>query len=299
MFCSYCGKQNEDGVNFCAGCGKSLNTPEVQNEQAPIIVNPVVHAIKQIASSPLFLAATVAFTVYIIFNIMCSGYNSAQIMSLFYTLNYELGMEIPYELYDMVANMGRGGIFSAITANITEIITAVGLWLIYCSGANKRTPFMKTGGLTIINVIQWINLIAISILVLLVTLIFVIGVLDNLYMGYFGDGIFIAVLCAVLIVIFAFVILYYAKIISSIKNIKKMIKTGVSAKPPSLYVMVVLVIAGVMNLISTITGTIVPVIMYGSFSFGLISGLNYLLLAGINIMFAVIIMRARKIIKSL
>lgn len=294
MFCSFCGKQNEDGASFCENCGKSLNAPEVQNEQAPIIVNPVVHAIKQIASSPLFLAAVIVFTVNVLFGILGSKFISTQLMRGLYMT----GADVPYEVYEIISSLGSGGGFASFIFNIPNIVIATGLWAIYFSAKNKKSPFMKTGGFTAINVIQWINLAFTGIALLLFVLMFAVIFLD-LVSGVSMGIVFLAGLSIMMTIILPFIILYYAKIISSVNNIKKIILTGTVSKKPSLYVGVILVITAVFTLYSSIWETIIPSIAYGNFYLGILMGLNSILIATMNIIFAVVLFKTRNILKKI
>ncbi len=300
MFCSFCGKQNEDGASFCERCGKSLNESVTASrpEQAPVFISRAIMEIKQIASSPLFLVAVIVFTVYILFNFLASGFVGAQLMRELYMLDYEAGIDIPYEVYEIVSSFGSGGGFISVILQISNVVIATGLWAIYISAKNKKSPFMKTGGFTAINVIQWINLVFIGGLTLLFTLLFAVIFLD-LFSEVSMGIVFLAGLSIMMILILLFTILYYAKIISSVNNIKKTLRTGVVSKGPSMYVGVILVISSVINLHSSIGNTIIPAITYGNLYLGLITGLSSILVAIMNILFAVIIFKTRNILKNL
>ncbi len=260
MFCSRCGCENNDSSVFCKGCGNRLDgaansatpnpaptpayTMPPRSVKAPYSSNPVLNQVKTVAASPLALVAMIAFSLQVLVEIFSAANIGNSLISGMYRALNMFGGDVPYEVYsviDSIARIGRAPfVMIAILGLIPSILICVGLWLTYASATNRNYVGMKTSGLTMIKVIYVIELIFSAIWLLvseILILVVAIGVnnLANSYSDYYyygasygGASIAIFVVLALIIgAIFAFQIVYNAKIISSINTAKYTINTGV------------------------------------------------------------------------
>lgn len=259
MFCSRCGCENNDSSVFCKKCGNRLNgadssqspnpasTPvyatQPQRVKAPYSSNPVLNQVKTVAASPLALVAIIAFSAQILVEIFKAlTFRNALIPALYRILNM-FGGDVPYEMYSFVDKIaGIGGApfaFATILGLIPSILICVGLWMTYASATNRTYIGMKTSGLTMIKVMNIIQIVCSSIWLLVSEIIIIvaaIGVnnLANSYSGYYyetsysGASTVIFVMLAIVVgAIFALQIIYNAKIVSSINAAKYTVNTGV------------------------------------------------------------------------
>ena len=176
---------------------------------------PVVDAVKKVCGSPLFLIATIAVTVAVIFDFI--GF--ANLMVEFDDFNY---------LFRVTDAFGSViGIYAVVNI-IAGILSVAGLWVAFGS-AKSSAPGMKTAGLSLLKAVAIIRLVLMSIT------FFVIEVLcistDMSFRNVFGfssdEIIAFAVIFAIL---FIFIIIYYAKAISALGAAKT---TAVRAMPVS------------------------------------------------------------------
>ncbi len=136
----------------------------------------------------------------------------------------------------MVASVLPGVIMSGL------VVTA--LWLVYAAGKNRRHPGMNTTGLTILSVMSIIQLVGIGLIALLFLLVLLLAMIG---VSAAGEGTAVAIMAVVLVVIaliLAFAIFYQAKVLQSIRTVKKTILSGVPSDKVSLFVAVMCFIAG-------------------------------------------------------
>ncbi len=212
--------------------------------------NPAVAAVKKTGGSALFLIATITYTVMLLLSLISAFMPTAVPYA---DLLYEITGD--YSVYYANSAASAGSIVGALIGAILTILIAVGLWMIY--GASKsRKPRVSTGGFTMVNVIEIIFLVLISIALAIVCIIMVVGALavhetmsyasSLSYYGFGGAESVVGVASTAFIVIFAFVILfcvlaiiYYAKLIGSIRVIKKAANGIVAGRKISLFVIVI------------------------------------------------------------
>lgn len=278
MFCPECGFDNTENSKFCQKCGAKLvmPTPEPVTEtvtpeapkaepipeetivpEAPYVPptpnplsnnpqcgpelsqNSVIDIVRNAAKSVPFLIAISAATM-------------AFLMTLFSS-------------FKTIGNFGKlvqfwGGdssftavlYFIAILVLIPTFLMCLAYWLIFASGFNKRPP-MSTAGLTIIKVFMIISIVLISICfaIFLISMLATIASIANY--PYSSDETAVMVVTTVVgVAVFAFAILYYAKIVSTINSAKYTINTGIPNCKVSIYVAVINIIGIVINVISLI-----------------------------------------------
>jgi len=254
MFCSNCGIENAEGSAFCKNCGKPLSapvapasvyTPPAEAVNPPLSVNPVLSAVKKVASSPLFLVAIIAYSVQILATIVNSTSIGAKVEMFLYSMLDEIGYAAPYEFYEIVDAISRIGdipyVVGTIIGLIPTILICVGLWKTYSSAASRASDTMKTSGLTMIKVVTIIQLVWVCIGLAVVELLLMLIVVAVAAANIYESGIIIAVLVFMVIIFaaaFVLDIIYLAKIIKSINTAKNSISTGIPSDKVSSFVAV-------------------------------------------------------------
>ncbi len=210
-------------------------------------VNPAVAAVKKTGGSALFLIATITYTVLLLLSLISAFMPSTA--SVYADLLYE--MTYDYSVYEAVSAMNAGSIVWTLIGSIPTILITAGLWMIW--GASKtKNPRVSTAGFTMINVVEIFMLVLISIALAIVCIVMLIGALavheTMSYASSWGFGAesaigiattaFIAIF-AILILFCVLAIIYYAKLVGSIRVIKKAANGIVAGKKISLFVIVI------------------------------------------------------------
>lgn len=213
--------------------------------------NPAVAAVKKTGGSALFLIATITYTIIVLLNLISAFMPSTAYAyaDLLYEITYD------YSVYETMSAFNAGSIIGALIGSIPTILIAVGFWMIY--GACKtKNPRVSTGGFTMINVFQIIGLVLMSIFLAVVCILLVVAALavyeTNSYMsswssyGYSGAEAVLGIASTAFIIVFALLILvlvlaiiYYSKLIGSIRVIKKAANGIVSGNKISMFVIVI------------------------------------------------------------
>ncbi len=288
-FCSNCGAQTNDGSAFCMNCGASLlaasstssmsstgswgqtqqttgawsPTPQYQPTYA---VQPSSHAIgvlKRVAASPLFLIATILTTLGILLRFISSltGGNDivASIVAALYqngVLSYWDYMEFLDAYGEIYSVMNGINILSTLISLVPIILVAIGLWLTFGAGMSKSRADFSTTGLTMVKVINIINLVfecigyGIGLILFVVMMIGVSAVSSyaSSYSSYYGYGsnyahtvagvsIGVIAICAIILIAVAVLrIFWYVKINQSINAATGTARTGNGNMNASTYV---------------------------------------------------------------
>lgn len=268
-YCSNCGTKLADTAVYCQTCGIKVSSPQPneaaqpQPQATPVYAPPLtaMGVLKQTAASPLFLTCAITFTAAIVLNILRSVdfiYLIPDLCFALYNLAGELGL---YDAADAIArfcdqvlmpffdssNVGflaMGMIITEFIASIPAMLHALGLWLTYAQGKSTRSQAFKTGGLTLIQVLNIISLVYVciafgSIAIMLLLGCFMCAAIPGAYIG--TVALFTAFIMIVAIGVLA--ILYYVKLIKTIRAAKNVARTGVPDTYASLYVAVCLFIA--------------------------------------------------------
>lgn len=213
--------------------------------------NPAVAAVKKTGGSALFLIATITYTLIVLLSLISAFVPST--LSTYADLLYEITYD--YEVYEVMSAFNTGSVIGAIIGSIPGILIATAFWMIF--GACKaKKPRVSTGGFTMINVFQIINLVLMCIALAIVCILLVVAALAvyeaNSYYsgwsayGYSGAesvlgmaGTAVLIVFAVLILILVMAIIYYSKLVGSIRVIKKAANGVVAGKNISMYVIVI------------------------------------------------------------
>ena len=271
--CPKCGKMLNDSMAFCTQCGTPLANaaaqPAPQPPQQPVWsasqptqsaprfaqqptqqhyyapANPVLNTVKQMATSPLFLAATAAQSGMVLFNIIASMAGTSGLLGTvgtYLSMILRLGGYSSREasgLLDGIGSLFTGASLGAtLVGQCPAILIAVGLWLIYLAEAGKISTATKNTGFTLVKISTIISL-AVSILGLVVAEILAIMITaaaakyDD---SAIGGGIIIMLL---LLVVMGLGILMNSKTLSTLGVMAKTAQTAQPSDKISTYVAVV------------------------------------------------------------
>ena len=229
MICPKCGRTFPDGTQ--CPCG------------APVLSsNPAVNIIKTVGSSPLFLAATILYSVMILLNLFTSfGASAAMDELYYYGANAGVNPEVFYPVMDMVESSSLVGM---VLSSIPSILLAVGMWMTYVTCRNTQTGNISTAGLTICKVLSYITLILTCVLVAIGLVVLVIVVVAagssvSMYNSGYGMGIeestamagVMTLLGVVVVVAFGLLALYVAFEICVIKTINRIKGSALNGAP--------------------------------------------------------------------
>lgn len=265
MFCPKCGKPCAKGMRFCQYCGAPLEgmlspgtakAPSCNLAPIPVEENPVVHAIRQMARSPLYLVGAIGYTCMILFALLASLGGGAlggltQYLSLLsrlgggsYELDYLLG-----EFYSFMPVLQGGSFATTVLAQLPAILVAVGIWMTFATTMDRSGAPLKTTGLTMIRVVEIVVMVCQCVLLVAVEGI-VILVMSAL--GRYDDS--VVPLCVVLMLVCAILmgisILYYAKLVQTIGTMISSIRYGEPSARVSVYVAVLTIIGGGVSVLS-------------------------------------------------
>ena len=158
MFCNSCGKPNPDGSAFCSSCGKPLAGATQQTPSAPqqktqpasanyVSTKPSTSAQesislfrrgwRQMAMEPLALVTVIVHSLSVLVNFIAVNDVISQMESAMYMFGISL---------DLVK----------ILLIAPGALIAIGMWMLYADALDRSDRPIKTAGLTIILVVEWI-----------------------------------------------------------------------------------------------------------------------------------------------
>ena len=245
MFCQKCGAALPDDSRFCTECGTVLasGTPRPAPTYAPVAPayippapvqpqvfsdHPVVAAIKKLGRSPLFLIATIFYTLVQLFNLVqyvgnVSGNNVYAFMQALE------GLQLPYDVMRGIADaLSSVSGPSNFVSLLFGILVMSGLWAVYGASVSKR-PRAGTAGLTMIFVTLLLDLILVCLCLLIVLIVLLIALSAiSVGAGAEAEAALIAVLVVIGVIagIMAYMLVYDIKIFNSISRIKASLRTG-------------------------------------------------------------------------
>ena len=286
MFCSKCGCMNNDNAAFCKKCGHAFNPKADQaaaqtNVKSPYQVSQyqqnsqnlyntqqktawpepdngeeirarIFSTVQSACSSPLFLFASIALTVYLLI---------ASVNFVNYLTNVT-----EYFIVDYIISY----VISSVIVFIIIGLFVIGLWITYVSALNKNKHHISTAGLTMAKVTSIIQLVIVCIgiaLYLLSLIVIVISLRESATLHYQGDFIYNATILVrdltgrirlvslielfvmILVTLAAAVlyIIYTVKLIKTINRVKKAIRKYDISRKASMFVVVInFVIAGLL-----------------------------------------------------
>lgn len=319
--CPKCGKMLNDSMAFCTQCGTPLanaaaqpapqpprqpvwsasqptqsaprfaQQPTQQHYYAP--ANPVLNTVKQMATSPLFLAATAAQSGMVLFNIIASMAGTSGLLGTvgtYLSMILSLGGYSSREasgLLDGIGSLFTGASLGAtLVGQCSAILIAVGLWLIYLAEAGKISTATKNTGFTLVKISTIISL-AVSILGLVVAEILAIMITATAAKyddSAIGGGIIIMLL---LLVVMGLGILMNSKTLSTLGVMAKTAQTAQPSDKISTYVAVISFLNGI--------GAVIGMLGFGSVP----SVLSSLCNAVVCICFAVFLFQYRDKMRAL
>ena len=284
--------------------------PYAQPAYAAEPENPVLRAVRSVAGSPLLLITAIVLSVHFALSVV----QAFMPIDLYNLVNYiapildswipGMGQDLLQEMNPVMtefyaAQMSAG--LMSIPAMIAPALSVAAVWMIY--GSAKRADGPKTAGLTILQVLQILAVIGLSLCILLVIVLGIVAVMAVQMMlqemSYYGIvdpalssgitvGVIVVMVVLVLCVVFALV--YAAKVLSTVAGVKKAIRTGIVVKKASVFV-------AVMCLLSAV-GLVVD--LYGTFVLlGWMAALVNLFAAAVNVLFALCIFKYNKAVKPL
>lgn len=260
MFCTKCGKENQDGMRFCQYCGTPLMQgspapqPDAYVPQMPTL-SPVMQALKQLATSPLYITGAVAYSCMILFNIVAAvsggaGGGLANYLSMLNNYGLDTG-ELNYMLGSAMGVMTGTSIFFTLLSQIPAILIAVGIWMVFASASDRTGQPMTTGGLTLIRVLQIISIVGQSLLLLILEIALVITMVS--LSRYSDDVVPIAATGMVLILlIIGLSLLYSFKLVQTLGTMQRAIRFQKPLSRVSGYVAVLNILGGALSLFSMI-----------------------------------------------
>lgn len=226
---------------------------------------PGLKALKNSFGSPLYLIATIAFTLTLVLSLVQAFVPSASMLgslvSLIQQYASQFGVPIPDEFGSITALMSGSSIAGTIIGMIPSILIALGMWLIYSSAKKASIP-ASTAGYSILQVMNIISMVLMCIAALMLVIFGIIGLVAlNSLSGYYGGSssgtMAVAAICLLVsIVIMVFVIIYFAKVAAIYSISKDVLRYNRSAKKISMFVIVINFIGLFFSAISTV-GTLV------------------------------------------
>ena len=252
MFCNKCGKSLPDSARFCDGCGNAVSAPAYQPASpirppvhytlAPTVLDvdtPSVSALKNLAKSPLVLFLALALTGSLVIGLMNALGAISSYMEVLRTIFRELGET---ELLNMISSLESGFTTSAVMSYVLPAVFALGVWITFVAGFKKKG--MTTAGLTMMKVVNIINMVMFCIVAAVISLVMGLVLLGlNNAEELIAEGAgsievistIVGVAFVVLLAYFAMMIVFYARVIGTINAAKEVAVTGKTRKKASVY----------------------------------------------------------------
>ena len=287
MFCGKCGKEVADGAAFCPDCGASLASapapapaaepaPAPAPAPAPVKVKtpPVGGPLEPARGNILFFVAVICFSVVVGFQLLSS-------------------------LSSLISSP-LAGLIELVAAAIPAVILA-GLWLCWASGLDGSKAHLMTLGLKMIGIGVLIQLIAgavaFGLIDLLVLILAVAGgiFMDSweiqraLYQAGLGGlgGAYTGLMLVIFLFLAAFTalfIIYYVKLMKTVKDAQTSDETGTLTGVPSMLVVVLTFVMAGVSLLS---------LLFGGLFANPLSVLSNLASIGANVLFGIVMLQFR------
>lgn len=147
---------------FCPNCGREIPDGTVcpcTYEQPALSTNPVLHSIKSLGSSNLYLAMTICATVAVVFTVAGNFFTTVSVPALLEELVYNLTGSVD-DLYAVTATASAGSLASIVSSALISGVYVAAFWLHYVTCRSRATGNIATHGLTIWKVYAWISVIS-------------------------------------------------------------------------------------------------------------------------------------------
>lgn len=267
MLCPHCGKPVEDGTMTCPYCGAPLQQTAGPEATGPVYTRPpeaapppaysaaeppVIQLMRRMARSPYFLVPAIGYSCMVLFQIVGTFFGTAQ-------LALDPVVTRTMETNAFLQNIYTTSVtFSALPLSyIFSILAAAGIWMAFASAANQSGAPIKTAGLTLLRVIQIISLVVVCLMTLLLIggMVIFIGTMGMYNVTPATNALIVALLLMVA-AIMALLILYSAKIITTIDCFRRSMRTGTPQGKISVYVAVMSILGGLLSLTAVLTGNV-------------------------------------------
>lgn len=293
MFCQNCGTALRNGVHFCTNCGsvQTMMTPEQPGTESPFAAK-VLAAAKKEGSSPTFLVAAIFLTLTLVLNLLSLLLTNSA--AAYETLLAELGLS-NLALPDWLRTFTLA---AEIIPMIPTILIAIGLWITYGTCVSRK-PKANTAGLAIIFVVNLVQLVLSSLGLLTALLPFL--VLRSHIADAFTQAMVLGAGLTVLAV-FAFLLIYYIQLCTTISNIRGTLQTGSPNKHISRFVAIMCYIGSAFAFLSGIGGLFSACTAIFSKEFSLVAFLSPIssLLTGVaQVLFGVLLFSYRSKMEAL
>lgn len=316
MICPRCQRPVEGTATYCPYCGASLQKPAFATPAQPVTYvqpeHPVVGPIKRLASSTLFLVAVIAYTLAAALGIVStlSGESGALTARLEGLMAEE---EInPDDLSDLWQDEGHnqfygendpfndeGMVNSAEMQAASQVLSLVfslpvnglmiaALWMIYATGKRRDYPGMKTGGFTILQVMNILAAVMMGLLTLLMLLVALLLPLIAQEESALVMGV-VAVMMMFLVGVCVLMTFYTIKVAVLLSKTKRTVTSGVPAGKGGLFVAVMCFILGVSNGFSALS-----VLLFG----GVVTALSTVASTVATFCFGVVCLRYRALLQQ-
>lgn len=263
-------------------CSANAN-PQVCSEQCPDKIKCFEY-IKSFFSSPLVLAAIIAFGLSMICSILVSANATSSIFGY-----------SPYDDYWFTLAESISTSIGAFLSLIPSTIILIGFILIYTSARNKEYPNVKDSGFAVLKVMSVIGLVFMCIAFVFIFLALILYALiipygadvsvDIFGSYYYPDidtrstGAMIAIIIFMTIIlgmIAAFAISFSALTVRTISTMRKTAESGVPSDKVSSFVAVIYIISGILQVVAYIPSTIYTALYHGIAFYNAVSILNFL-----------------------
>lgn len=263
-FCSHCGAQCKDSAIFCTTCGNKLNegvppqpdVPPQQNVPPQQSVPPQYGAPPQYSMPPKPVAST----------------NRTPLLQMIESpalLVVAILLSASVVLTFINVCMSN---WPSIFTMLPGVLGLVGLWMLFVSAQGTRTQGtpLSLGSFSLFKASMIVSIVATAIYLLIVDILLIIamaGISEIMHYGYSGYGVIIAVLVIMFLLITAYevlAILYYAKGMRVVTDIRIALETGQPVRPLSKYFIVVSFILGIGSALGGLAMLIIACIAHDS-----------------------------------
>lgn len=290
LFCAQCGNSLENAANQPdgqpaygeAGAG-ACATPDGAYANQPVNPYPLLQILKEKGGSALFLIATILATINLVVSLLSAFFTNIQETMQKSMSAYQYAMINDAEIWPVLTAIM---VVFILVFSIPTILVVIGLWRTYATCKKAGPEPLSTGGLSMIKagvIIEFVVFILAMVFMALVMLFLIAFAVNgdefvqkamesridlygtDLY-GTDVQSILMGVCVMMLVITVLAVILgiiYYVKILGSIKTAKQIIQTGTAQKNVSTYVAVLLILGAVFTIFSAIMSLDIITVLAG------------------------------------
>ncbi|MCH5278334.1 MAG: zinc-ribbon domain-containing protein [Christensenellaceae bacterium] len=286
MYCTNCGKQNADDVAFCFNCGEPLHAAEdtAPNGSASGAMTMPDYGIssnltdgnyneKSEAASRVFakIKTLLSSNMFLIVAILMSA---GLVLTMFAQYNYVQGGGMNQMMHDILDRVHESDLFNGEESEIIDeafdeimesiensstrysfslpigtVVLLIGLWLLYADAKKRDSLQVNARGMNVLRILTLIELILVCIgcgligVVALLVSIFAIGAIPA------GA---IAIFFLIVAGVMAFIIVYYAKLYTTLKSINSTMNNGIYNDKVSMFAAVVTIVFGSIGALSAL-----------------------------------------------